>query len=97
MSINASGWRPEAPVAGGKASPTVTGNKGLMLEEALIFEIGDSETTGVDFATAGGTVDGLGSLARTTPIGLPQPPELRHRPRFLPARIVHDEAQSAPQ
>jgi glycine dehydrogenase subunit 2 len=52
MSINASGWRPEAPVAGGKASPTVTGNKGLMLEEALIFEIGDSETTGVDFESS---------------------------------------------
>ncbi|MFA6122507.1 MAG: aminomethyl-transferring glycine dehydrogenase subunit GcvPB [Sphingomonas sp.] len=53
MSINASGWRPEAPVAGGKASPTVTGNKGLMLEEALIFEIGDCETTGVDFTGVG--------------------------------------------
>jgi glycine dehydrogenase subunit 2 len=53
MSINASGWRPEAPVAGGKASPTVTGNKGLMLEEALIFEIGDYETTGVDFTGVG--------------------------------------------
>lgn len=39
MSINASGWRPEAPVAGGKASPTVTGNKGLMLEEALILSL----------------------------------------------------------
>ncbi|MBN4897244.1 aminomethyl-transferring glycine dehydrogenase subunit GcvPB, partial [Staphylococcus sp. EG-SA-15] len=80
-----SGWRPEAPVAGGKASPTVTGNKGLMLEEALIFEIGDSETTGVDFASSGGTVDGLGALARTAPIGLPglsEPEAVRHYTRL---------------
>jgi glycine dehydrogenase subunit 2 len=50
MTINASGWRPEAPTSGSAAAPTFTGNKALMLEEALIFEIGDSETTGVDFA-----------------------------------------------
>ena len=62
MSINASGWRPEAPVAGGKASPTVTGNKGLMLEEALIFEIGDSETTGVDFASSPSPLRGEGRV-----------------------------------
>ncbi|MFM9851852.1 MAG: aminomethyl-transferring glycine dehydrogenase subunit GcvPB [Sphingomonadaceae bacterium] len=31
------------------ASPTHTGNRALMLDEALIFEIGDRETTGVDF------------------------------------------------
>ncbi|WP_277969156.1 aminomethyl-transferring glycine dehydrogenase subunit GcvPB [Sphingomonas echinoides] len=80
MSINASGWRPEAPVAGGKASPTVTGNKGLMLEEKLIFEIGDVETTGVDFAEApplqgrgwGGAVPGAG-LGETSPTPSPSP------------------------
>ncbi|MBP2277117.1 MULTISPECIES: aminomethyl-transferring glycine dehydrogenase subunit GcvPB [Sphingomonas] len=96
MSINASGWRPEAPVAGGKASPTVTGNKGLMLEEALIFEIGDSETTGVDFASSPSPLRGagrgegpsgtsLGSLARTAPIGLPglsEPETVRHYTRL---------------
>ncbi|HVF93421.1 MAG TPA: aminomethyl-transferring glycine dehydrogenase subunit GcvPB [Sphingomonas sp.] len=37
-------------MTGGGAVPTSTGNKALMLEEALIFEIGDGETTGVDFA-----------------------------------------------
>jgi len=80
MSINASGWRPEAPVSGGKASPTVTGNKGLMLEEALIFEIGDTETTGVDFSEApplqgrgwGGAVPGAG-LGETSPTPSPSP------------------------
>ncbi len=80
MSINASGWRPEAPVSGGKASPTVTGNKGLMLEEKLIFEIGDVETTGVDFERArplqgrgwGGAVTGAG-LGETSPTPSPSP------------------------
>ena len=51
MSINQSGWRPTSPEANtGGVPASVTGNKALMLEEALIFEIGDSHTTGVDFA-----------------------------------------------
>ncbi|MEH3120953.1 MAG: aminomethyl-transferring glycine dehydrogenase subunit GcvPB [Sphingomonas phyllosphaerae] len=105
MSINASGWKPTAPVKGEGAAPTFTGNKALMLEEPLIFEIGSTETTGVDFATAPSPLRGegrgegpvshgevglgetsaphptlspegrglnkLGTLQRTTPIGLP--------------------------
>src|SRR5688572_26457678 len=55
MTVNPSGWRPQSP---DKAPPaneratggTTTGNRGLMLEEPLLFEIGDTETTGVDFA-----------------------------------------------
>ena len=89
MSINASGWRPEAPIAGGiaggKAAPTVTGNKALMLEEALIFEIGDTSTTGVDFADAPAGASKLGALARTAPIGLPglsEPETVRHYTRL---------------
>ena len=51
MSINQSGWRPTSPEANtGNVPASVTGNKALMLEEALIFEIGDAHTTGVDFA-----------------------------------------------
>ncbi|HEU0067278.1 MAG TPA: aminomethyl-transferring glycine dehydrogenase subunit GcvPB, partial [Sphingomonas sp.] len=50
MSINQSGWRPEMNASSGRAAPTFTGNKALMLEEALIFEIGSTETTGVDFS-----------------------------------------------
>jgi glycine dehydrogenase subunit 2 len=42
-----------------------------MLEEALIFEIGSTETTGVDFAEAPKVASRLGSLARTDAIGLP--------------------------
>ncbi|WP_375421195.1 aminomethyl-transferring glycine dehydrogenase subunit GcvPB [uncultured Sphingomonas sp.] len=49
MTINASGWRPGAPVQGDGRATTSTGSKALMLEEALIFEIGDDQTTGVDF------------------------------------------------
>ncbi len=50
MSVNRSGWKPSAPTAAtGEAPATTTGNRALMLEEPLIFEIGDSDTTGVDF------------------------------------------------
>jgi hypothetical protein len=48
--LNRAGWRPEMNVAGGADdTATFTGNRALMLEEALIFEIGGSDTTGVDF------------------------------------------------
>ena len=69
--LNRAGWRPEINVAGGADdTATFTGNRALMLEEALIFEIGSTETTGVDFDEAAPTAD-LGGLARTAPIGLP--------------------------
>ena len=48
---NASGWRPGTPVAApGEGPATATGNRALMLEEPLIFEIGTTETTGVDIS-----------------------------------------------
>ena len=50
MTINASGWRPEVGAGVAECAGTYTGNRALMLEEALIFEIGDGETTGVDIA-----------------------------------------------
>ena len=52
---NKSGWKPGTPVEGHNAvsgPDTVTGNRALMLEEPLIFEIGNTETTGVDFGFA---------------------------------------------
>ena len=69
MSINASGWRPSTPEKGDGGAATFTGNKALMLEEALIFEIGSVETTGVDFEflpdTGRGTSEaGAGGVAR---------------------------------
>ena len=55
--MNPSGWKPEMGTALRQAqgerdgAATFTGNRGLMLEEALIFEIGNSTTTGVDFTS----------------------------------------------
>jgi len=83
---NASGWRPEMNAGGADDSTTFTGNRALMLEEPLIFEIGSTETTGVDFdqedglhASLGGVVetewdavsDRVDALRRTDAIGLP--------------------------
>ena len=86
MSINQSGWRPEMTAGGGNgAAPTFTGNKALMLEEALIFEIGDTQTTGVDFAEGDVAGSRLGNLSRKAPIGLAglsEPETIRHYTRL---------------
>jgi glycine dehydrogenase subunit 2 len=86
MTINPSGWRPAAPSeAGVEGGETFTGNRALMLEEPLIFEIGDCETTGVDFETPRAGATRLGNLARTAPIGLPglsEPQAVRHYTRL---------------
>ncbi|MFA5989981.1 MAG: aminomethyl-transferring glycine dehydrogenase subunit GcvPB [Sphingomonas sp.] len=88
MTMNPSGWRPQAPELGagtGAVPATFTGNKALMLEEALIFEIGDTCTTGVDFAPAPAAQSRLGALARTAPLGLPglsEPEAVRHYTRL---------------
>ena len=82
--INQSGWRPERPEGGATTAATFTGNRALMLEEALIFEIGSNETTGVDIAEPT-TNSKLGSLLRTAPIGLPglsEPEAVRHYTRL---------------
>ena len=79
MTINQSGWKPSSPVQSATDTGTVTGNRALMLEEALIFEIGDVETTGVDFCPSplagdGGSrqaADGRGGMVDASPA--PQP------------------------
>jgi len=68
--LNRAGWRPEMNAGGADDNVTFTGNRALMLEEPLIFEIGSSETTGVDFDEETPVAD-LGNLARSAPIGLP--------------------------
>jgi glycine dehydrogenase subunit 2 len=83
--VNAAGWRPELGEAEPAAAATFTGNRALMLEEALIFEIGDSSTTGVDFDPAPVVQSRLAALARTAPIGLPglsEPETVRHYTRL---------------
>ena len=66
-------------------SRTFTGNHALEIEEALIFEIGRTEVTGVDLDEPGDFVPRLGSLERKTPTGLPgltEPETMRHYVRL---------------
>jgi glycine dehydrogenase subunit 2 len=97
---NPSGWRPEMGAANseGAKPATFTGNRALMLEEPLIFEMDEGGGTGVDFGGApkvakppGGSraqsadrdTRALGA-ADGAALYPPQPPELRHRPRLFP-------------
>lgn len=60
---------------------TITGNRGLQMEEALIFEIGEDGRTGVDLPDAPKVKDRLGGLKRQGKIGLPglsEPQVIRH-------------------
>jgi glycine dehydrogenase subunit 2 len=97
MTINQSGWRPTAPEASDAAPETFTGNRALMLEEPLLFEIGDTQTTGVDFEDCGPANAGartgsllsqgnkLGGLERNREIGLAglsEPETVRHYTRL---------------
>ena len=84
---NISGWKPGAPEApsGSSGIETVTGNRGLMLEEPLIFEIGGADTCGVDLPEPGGGADRLGGLARSKAFALPglsEPETVRHYTRL---------------
>jgi hypothetical protein len=84
-SISQSGWKPEMGNAGDTAPATYTGNKSLMLEEALIFDIGTAGTTGVDLADAPQVGARLGNLERHRDIGLPglsEPETVRHYTRL---------------
>jgi len=85
MSVNQSGWRPEMGDASQATQTTFTGNRALMLEEALIFEIGSNETTGVDIDDAPKAASRLGNHARKGAIGLPglsEPEAVRHYTRL---------------
>jgi glycine dehydrogenase subunit 2 len=70
---------------GASAASTFSGNRGLSVEEALIFEIGRTETTGVDLEEPAKFSAKLGRLARTAPLGLPglsEPEVMRHYVRL---------------
>ncbi|MFC3099701.1 aminomethyl-transferring glycine dehydrogenase subunit GcvPB [Altererythrobacter lauratis] len=87
MNLNPAGWRPRFPDADAGDEPaTSTGNRGLHLEEALIFDIGSAETCGVDLPEpAADAVHRLGGLARAAAIGLPglsEPETVRHYTRL---------------
>jgi glycine dehydrogenase subunit 2 len=64
---------------------TFTGNRALDMEEALIFETGRFDTTGVDIDEPAPFTSRLGAHERKTPIGLPgltEPETLRHYVRL---------------
>ncbi|MCW0232512.1 MAG: aminomethyl-transferring glycine dehydrogenase subunit GcvPB [Ferrovibrio sp.] len=75
--------RPTTPhaAANSAVTGTITGNRGLQMEEALIFEIGEEGRTGVDLPDAPKVKDRLGGLKRQGRIGLPglsEPQVVRH-------------------
>ncbi len=78
--------RPTASGAAGHASrPTFTGNKGLQVEEPLLFEIGRADTTGVDLEEPAPFKSRLGGLERKGDIGLvglSEPETMRHYVRL---------------
>jgi len=85
MTVNPSGWKPAAPIAAASDAATVTGNRALMLEEPLIFEIGDNDSTGVDFEPQALAAQRLAGLERRAPINLPglsEPQTVRHYTRL---------------
>jgi glycine dehydrogenase subunit 2 len=60
---------------------TTTGNRGLQIEEPLIFEQGSPDKTAVDLPEPPSTKDRLGGTRRQGPIGLPglsEPEVVRH-------------------
>jgi glycine dehydrogenase subunit 2 len=86
---NKSGWKPEMTLdADGMHSgpATTTGNRALMLEEPLLFEIGRADVTGVDLpAVDASAPTRLGGLAREQAIGLvglTEPETVRHYTRL---------------
>ncbi len=86
---NQSGWKPAmvASDGGSYAGPaTTTGNRALMLEEPLLFEIGRSDVTGVDLPPVDAAAPSrIGNLARSEPIGLvglTEPETVRHYTRL---------------
>ena len=86
---NAAGWRPTVGTAGQSVDalpPTASGDRGLTLEEPLIFELANSATCGVDFDGEDTAPDPL--LARflraDVPAlpGLSEPETVRHYTRL---------------
>ena len=85
MTMNTQG-RPTSPEAVSMSSiETISGSRGLLQAEGLIFEVGTPETTGVDLPAPQGTKNRLGGVARRQPTGLPglsEPQAVRHYMRL---------------
>jgi len=85
MTMNTQG-RPTAPTAVSTAAiETISGSRGLLQQEGLLFEIGTPETTGVDLPKPKGLKSRLGGVARKVDTGLPglsEPQAVRHYMRL---------------
>jgi glycine dehydrogenase subunit 2 len=83
MNVQGRPTRPETAAA--QARGTFTGNRGLDMEEALIFETGRIDASGVDIDEPAPFLSRLGSHARTSAIDLPgltEPEAVRHYVRL---------------
>jgi len=87
MSMNSQG-RPSAPTTASASAhdfESYSGHRGLRLAEPLIFELGNTETTGVDLPELGDFEASIGGLERTEEIGcsgLSEPDAVRHYTRL---------------
>jgi glycine dehydrogenase subunit 2 len=74
------------PAGTSTGAPTASGDKGLMLEEPLIFELGELGKCGVDFEEVEGeTSPALAKFLRKDPVPLPgltEPETVRHYTRL---------------
>jgi glycine dehydrogenase subunit 2 len=85
MSMNTQGRPTQAVAAGNDEIVTFTGNRALDLQEALIFELGAANRTGVDVPPSPKVAPRLGKLARHKAIDLPglsEPETVRHFTRL---------------
>ncbi|MGE0612221.1 MAG: aminomethyl-transferring glycine dehydrogenase subunit GcvPB, partial [Hyphomicrobiales bacterium] len=84
MTMNREG-RQTTPPAAAQAVETFSGNRGLQMEEPLLFETGRLESTGVDLPEPDKVKSRLGGLERKDGTGLPgltEPQALRHYVRL---------------
>ncbi len=83
---NIAGWRPESGPSSLVAGDTDSGDRGLMLEEPLIFELGGTGKCGLDFdGDAGEPLPALTRFLRKDPVPLPglsEPETVRHYTRL---------------
>jgi glycine dehydrogenase subunit 2 len=85
MAMNTQGRPTAAPRTSAAAIETVSGSRGLLQREDLLFEIGTPETTGVDLPKPKGLKNRLGGVARKVDTGLPglsEPQAVRHYMRL---------------
>lgn len=87
MTMNTTG-RPTSPVSDGpeiSATASVSGSRGLLQAEGLLFEIGSVDKSGVDLPEPKNRPDRLGGVKRSSSLGLPglsEPEMMRHYVRL---------------